>query len=283
VPEEKLVSLRVYDPTNSLFKAPANERATCTSIFCSLESCPVRERGGCIQVQIFSHQKCPYGRMSTESGPTRRAGSFSSWVHEHKQKGKGIPQLGLAATKLAFIGDYVYLPYAHMPMCKEVPFRKHSAFIVNGDSLLPKADWTVENVEKLVAFRPQAMMGGEIASYQKEHVPLFLRHLREGDAKMWQAFVARNPKYDVAPNYVGRKAVLDTLNAPIEWTTQGNNYPVTWRWDGEELTTESIDAYGKTWGKVKARAARVTIVPADREAIEVRDNAWVNAGTEFVD
>jgi hypothetical protein len=220
--------------------------------------------------------------VRSEEGFTPRAGKFSKWIAERQSQHKGVPRLTIPATKIAFIGNYVYLPYAHMNMNEAVPFRAHGGAFRKGNSFLPREHWTVGTVCKLLDFRPQAMMGGEITSYQKEQVPKFLLHLRETDTKMWQALVAERPALDTVPDHVGRKALLRTLAPPIEWTTD-KKYPVTWRWDGQHVRTMSENAFDSTWGNIKLAQVVVEGIPADDATVVVQDNTWVNDATVFID
>lgn len=279
---ERLVSFSVYDPANSLFKAPANERASSRSVFCQADQCALRDRGECACLGVlFGGMKCPYGRVSTSTGLTRRAGGYSKWIRDQKEGKKDVPHLVPPKAKLAFVGDWVFLPYAHMTRCEAVPFISHGVF-TGGNCFVPIENWTVETVETLIDFRPQALFGGVIPSYQKETVPLFIQHIREEAPAMWTQLIAVRPQLDVAPNYVGRKAVISTLNAPISWTTD-KVYRVSWKWDGKELETTSENAYNSTWGGFKIESMTLRCVPRDGETVVVQSNDWVNGKTQFTD
>ena len=279
----RIIGGTVYDPTvGSIFhKAKKSERAEYRTILCKCDSCPLLAVGACIEVGMFSH--CVYGKFSKETGPTRQAKTFSEWVNARKEQSKSFGWPKQAPAKLSFIGDYVYLPYPHMDMCKDVPFVRHSAFIVSGVQFIPCAAWTLKNVLTLIDFRPQALMGGEIGSYQREVIPLFKEHIRECDSEMWSQVILGRPQYDVAPNYVGRKAVVKTLAFPITIPAYDARYPVEWQWNGSTLTTTDIHAYGSTWGHVDAKSVKVELAPSDSATVVVKDNNWVVSSTVFVD
>lgn len=277
----RVVSKHVFNPATSIFKQSKNEKAVYTTILCKLESCPLRDAGACMLRPLFGSTQCPYGRVRKETGPTRRAQKFSKWIRDRQDEYPGVPTLGYPKTRMAIVGEYVYLPYAHMTLCSPVPFLSHGGFMSSGTCLLPLVNWSVENVERLVVFRPQAMMGGEITKYQSEQVPLFLLHLRECDDRMWQQLITARPELDVEPNHVGRKAFLKTLRSPIHWGTKHANYPVQWEWNGREVVTQSLDAYDRTWGKMKVASVEIRAIPADDAEIEVQDNAWVTSETVF--
>ncbi len=271
--EGKIVHASIYDPSGfNLFKPEPNARAECKTIFCSCESCPLLKKKQCQCLTLFG-KNCPYGKIKWERGFTKRARNFHSWVRETKEKYKDVPWLSAPTKKMEFIGDYVYLPYAHIENCKI--FESKSQF-------LPKEKWTVENVIFLMHFVPQALFGGSIPSYQEKEVPMFLTHLREQDPEMWTQLIERMPHLNKEANHVGRKAYLKTLNAPIEWT-EPSNYPVTWRWDGETLRTSSMDAYYHSWGKIDLESMELIGKPKERAVVVVQSNDWVNESTEFLD
>jgi len=278
-----VVHANVYNPCNSIFfKAKANDRAQCQTIDCTNSECPLLARKQCYMRGGLAPNRCPYGTYRCESGPTKRSVKFYTWIREQQEKYKGVPFLDIPPSKMEFVGDYVLLPYSHMTMCKDVPFKSHGGFICNGDAFLPKEHWTLKTVISLITARPQALFGGEISSYQKEVVPQFLLHLRECDKDMWAQLIAVMPALDVTANHVGRKAILSTLRSPIEWVESADKYPVRWRWDGEWLHTESMNAFSGTWGNVKVKSVEIKAKPADRADVVIQSNDWVVDGTEFV-
>lgn len=272
----------VRDPKDSIFgKAKKSDRVELRTISCELESCPLRDKGQCAAVRLFGN--CPHGRYRVESGPTLRSKNAFTWLKSKKEETAALGWLESPPDKMEFIGDFVFLPYAHVTMCKAVPFVAHSAFIVSGVDFLPREYWTLKTVLTLIDFRPQAMMGGEITDYQAKVVPLFKEHLRECDPAMWAEVVKARPQYDVAPNYVGRKALVRTLKPGITIPARDGRYPVEWSWDGAVLHTTSKHAYNDTWGGLKGGGYDIAVTPDDKTIVVVADNSWVIAGTMFAD
>lgn len=281
---QNIISVSVFDPSSSLFKQKANTRAECEIVSCSLESCPLRDKGTCTYMPILGWHKCPYGTFRRETGPTKRAKEFRKWVAQRKENYKDIPKLKDPSRKIAFIGGYVYLPYAHMAMNKDIPFLEHSNAFIHGNSFLPKESWTIETVIKILSFRPTALMGGAITQYENEQIPLFLRHLREEDPKMWGELIKRHPELNTEVDYVGRKAYLSTLNYPIEWDSRPNDkYNVHWVWDGQYVKTEGQHAYFSTWGGIGLESLEIRGIPSKNAVIVISDNSWVNEKTIFQD
>ena len=280
----KMVSAFVFNPDNSIFSDLKNKHAYCEMIKCSLPECPLRAEGSCINRNIIS-SNCPYGRNFKDEGPTRKARSFYKWVSEKQKIIEGVPMLTNPVNKLRFIGDYVYLPYSFMDNNKEIPFLRHSHAFSFGQPFLKKEFWTLETVEKILNFKPQALMGGEIKDYQTESVPKFLSHLREEDKSMWDKLVQKRPQLDKTPSYIGRKAYLWTVKFPISFTvaSKEGKYPVHWTWDGVHLSTESKNAYSNCWGNIPLNSVEIKGVPHESSVIEIKDDSWVLETTKFMD
>ena len=280
-----IIGATVYDPmAPSIFGKPnKNEKAECRTISCTCPDCPLLAKKECIKTGIFGGY-CPYGTTSYEKGYSWRAKNFNKWIQEKKEEYKGITWPKYPTRKIAFIGDYVYLPYTHMDMCDKIPILQKSSLFINGRPFIKKDEWTLQVVEILLDFRPQAMMGGEITSYQKEEVPKFLQHLREVDPDMWAALIKKRPELDKAPDYVGRKALVKTLAPNITIPPYDKRYPVEWKWDGTYLTTQSEHVYSGTWGgHIRGKERWIKVQPSDTDSIVVKDNSWVNSQTILVD
>lgn len=164
------------------------------------ENCPVLALGQCITRQFLA-RSCVYGRASVETGWTRRAQKYCSWVAAAKEKVAAGPKMPTYPDKrLAVVGDHVWLPYPQMSMCEAVPFLAHSHFLASGHPFIKFEDFTPEVIITLVEFRPYALMGGKIRSYQKDSVPQFLYDLKhlcprlyESAADMDSVIIERTP------------------------------------------------------------------------------------------
>lgn len=280
-----LVHQSYWDPhgLQLLGKAAATDRARISSIDCSLADCPLRAAGQCLMLGTLGGTNCPYGTYQVQKGPQKRAKAYKTkaWLEEHRDK--TVPWLDAPPKRIAFVGDYVYLPYPFMDHCHEVPFLEHAVgFVITGTPLLRREHWTLETIRTLMAFRPRSWMGSEIRSYQEETMPRFIDHLYEVDRELWQQAVA-GTGYDKPPNYVGRMAKIRTLKYPITIAAKHAKYPVKWEWDGVRLRTTSKHAYQSTCGGVTAASQEIFIVPAEDAAVPVESSDWVLPGTIFVD
>jgi len=277
----------IWNPKTSFFKSAANDTAYCEVYYCSIPStCPLLKAGQCINDVIFG-SKCPFGHKTKENGPTKRSKKCSEWVRDKKEKFGQYKQVkGNPSKKMIVIGDYVYLPYSFIDMNTGVPFLKHSHFFSSGQPFISIGSF-VQSIKKIVDFKPQAMIGGEITEYQKTSVPQFLVHLQEVFPDYYKQLITDNPEYVARYNlstkdYVGRKAILRTIN-PCEVAIDKNVFT----WDGVKLVSKVFDTL---WINVKDtndyRAIEkidVVIVPTDKAITVITNNSQVNQNTIFVD
>lgn len=275
--DKQLIGVMVVDPTQpGLFRrASRKERAQFHRVTCSCETCPLLKNRQCVMIGLMA-PSCPYGQVVTEAGPTARAGSFLSWLSERKSIEKLVGWLTRAPDKLAFIGDYVYLPYTHMRGNKQVPWR---------GAFLKREDWTIETIRSIVTFVPRAIWTGDVISeYQSSQIPTFVQHIREVDYEMWKLITSEFPEFEQKTVVVGRMAVIKTLKPNIFIRIDKHrSYPVDWHWDGEKLTTKSKSAYNETWGGIPAGKIELSMIPGDSDSVIVQDASWVSEATVFID
>lgn len=286
----KPIHAQVWSPLDkSLFKFSANDPATCKVFYCERsETCEILKRGQCINNAIFA-SKCPHGYVSQESGPTKRARSCSSWVAKKREEFR--PYFGKLAgsppDKMVVVGDWLFLPYSHLDMNKNLPILGHSALFISGRPFLKKEEFTISVIKCVVDFHPYALMGGEIESYQKEVVPKFLAHLEEVFVELYKQLLVENPHYVerynlVAKNYIGRMALLKTINP-----SQVDIGKHTFQWNGMSLTSLKFDPLWidvQDQNRTKAiDQINVLIVPSDKAVIKIVSNDQVSAKTVFVD
>ena len=186
----QIIHMHVHEPT--IFK---DKKASKISISCSLAGCPLREKGQCIALNYNS--TCPYGKRQVALGYTSRASRYRTWVIEAKREAAAYPQLADAEEKITFIGDYVWLPYAHMNHIdgEKVGLKFHAyagAFIGSGVPFMPASEFTVDTIIKLVSFRPRSLMGDVIDL--REQVAKFIKDLADVRPDLYQAAIERLPR-----------------------------------------------------------------------------------------
>lgn len=244
-------------------------------------------KGSCVHRHILA-QRCPYGFCRVQKGFTPRARNYRSWIADKKKEFEGVGRLDANPIKLCVVGEYVYLPYSNMNDEElGAPFLSHSVLFAEGSHFMKTEDFTAEVALKLSKYRPRAMLGNEITSYQKEQVPQFLQHLKEEMPEMF-AEVVKDPEVAEkvkACSNVGRKALLRTLRpgCVLEYRSgREKSVEATWKWDGEYLTSE--DARPSIWlvPNREFESCHVKIKPKPDAEVTVTSEDQVTDKTEFV-
>ena len=283
----KIIHAQVWNPNNStFFKTKANERAECKTYHCQIpEQCPLLPLRQCINA-TFLGPKCPYGFIRNDIGPTKKSRKCSEWASEQKAKYSDVVTKvsGSPPNKMINVGEYIYLPYAHMDMNTGVPFLGHSHVFISGSPFILFTNFTVEVIKKIVDFHPHALMGGEITCYQKEQVPMFLTHLREVFPDLYNKFIGEFPVHAIEQrNCIGRTALLNTINVG-EVIIRDRR----WKWNG--TTLQSFDEKLVLFSGIEDRNGTSTIeslvievIPTKDAIVKITSNDQVNNNTVFID
>lgn len=250
------------------------------------QSCSLFKNNQCVRVRSFGDTSCKYGREETVTGFTSKAKKYHGFRSEWKNH-EAYGKLTHPPDKLGVMGDFVYFPYAHVRIretqSKELQLVQPATTMFTM-KFIERKHFNVEFIHRLCTFKPQAMMGGEITSYQKEVVPLFLAHLKEVLPELHAEFLSVHPECAREVNYVGRKALLTTVKPSfVEYTSR--DYPdfnETWEWDGVVLTHK-----GGYVHKVKVikdyEVECFKIIPNEKAVVTITDNDQVDEQTVFVD
>lgn len=285
--ESKVIHATVYDPHGiSLFKSKATDRAECKIVNCSnSENCSLFKMGKCILADSM-FGRCVYGNRQSFQGPTKRAQACSDWVSDKKDQYKDVLwKMSTAPSKLAVIGEYVYLPYAHMDMNESVPFMQHDKFFQSGMPFVALNSFTTAVVGNIIKFRPRAMNYQEITSYRKEQLPKFALHLKEVMPELYSDAAKVIPELSeivASSTMVGRKALVHSLKAGTVVTKYHDTDKLPtqhWTWDGEWLT--STDA-GPSFGIVSFSKSVTKIKPKAGESVVITNDMQVDENTEYV-
>lgn len=278
--DPKIITAHVYSPDKSIFKSSKNDKARCTWTTCNnSENCGLHARGECSYVSTFGWQRCPYGKCHSETGFTRRARKYRIWIQERKERFADVlDKLKSHSGVMAVVGDYIFLPYDRIARNEAIPFLAKDGLFHNGSSFLKRESFTIDAVMSICSFRPQALLGGEITSYQKEVVPKFILHLSENMPDMYEKLCAVYPRAaEIISEHsnVGREAILETLNPNIG--VFEDIHGGKWRWDGEYLTSEDSHASFM----LVNRFTELRIKPAPKQWVKITDDAQVTENTEF--
>lgn len=248
--------------------------------------CSYYKNGHCLLVRSFGSTGCKFGRVNNIRGYTSRAKKYSEFKRkwqDHEQYGK----LSHPPTKLGVIGDYVVFPYPYV----RINQTEAGKWVVEDPSFsssiayIPMEKFNSDLIYKICSYKPQAIFGGTIQSYQKETVPLFLAHLKEVLPEKYEAFVEAYPQFKKKEiNYVGRQALLKTV-APSVVHYKSRQYPEfneCWIWDGEYLRYK--EGYVRRFKVAKDyEVVEIVLKPTDKTTITIESNEQVTENTVFVD
>lgn len=250
------------------------------------KSCSFYKNGTCLKVRSFGSGGCKFGSVNTVRGYTSRAKKYSEFKRkwrEHEQYSK----LSYPPQKLGVIDDVVVFPYPFIRITKnenEKYVVGEFALFSNSNSYIELEKFNSDLIYRICSYRPQALMGGEITSYQKEKVPLFLSHLEEVMPDKYETFIKAYPQFSTRIDYVGRKALLKTIKPSFVHykASTTSSLDSEWYWDGEFLSYKSgyvssvsiIDDYEIETFKLK---------PSDKTVVKITSNDQVNKETVFID
>jgi hypothetical protein len=275
---KKIVHAYIYRPHRSIFSGHKKDKAKCSIVQCeNSDNCGLYKRGECSWLAVLDWQKCSYGSYSEEEGFTLRSSKYYSWIGDRESKYSNCGTLKSHTEMMATIGDFIFLPYAHMTMNESV-FFEASGGAFKKSCFLPKEKFTIDVIVSICLFRPQALFGGEIKAYQAESVPKFLRDLSEQYPDLFKEVCEKCERANVIKasfSNIGRKAILNTLNPNVG--TFIDIHDGHWKWDGEYLTSEDSHASFMLVNKF----SEIRMKPMENQEVEVTDEKQVNKSTIF--
>ncbi len=250
------------------------------------ETCSYFKNNQCLNIRAPFSGSCKYGKVRTVTGYTSRAKKYYDFKKEWENHEK-YSKLKYPPRKMGVIGDEVVLPYPHI----NIKENENGSLAIEGPMLFSNkiafvdiSKFTAEFINKLCTFRPQAIMGGEITSYRRETVPLLLAHLKEVMPDKYAEVKSKYPGLIKEINYVGRKALLNTIK-PCNIAYKSRQYPQfneEWYWDGEILTW--VNGYVSSFSITKDyEVSEIKIKPSEKSTITITNNEQVTEKTVFVD
>lgn len=280
----EIIHVHIYEPhkPNLFGKASANERSQLHIYTCeNKDQCDAFKRGQCINVGNVFGSRCPIGRVNKSSGYTRRAQKYHSQIREWKDRYKDqYRALDSAPKRITKVPGGWMLPYSHMDMNKAVPFKSHSAAFISGCAFLSDDDFNKEVFEKILAFRPMALMGGEIKDYQKTVVPKFLHDFQVNYPAEFSELASENDSAKSLLNdlnFIGRKAYLNTVKPGSE-VKLGTKI---WLWDGQ--TISKTNRGFMVFEPCEWEECYAEFKPSDKATVEITSNEQVCENTLFAD
>ena len=284
--ESKIINVGLYGG-KGLFKGGREKPLEASIIHCDkYDKCSYYKNNQCLNVRAPFSRRCKYGKIERVTGYTSRAKKYyefkSKWEkHEQYSKLKYPPE------KLGLIDNKVVFPYPHIQIeeNKDGTLKLESPNIFLDELFFVDYDkFTIDFINELCNFKPQAMMGGTILKYQQKVIPLFLTHLKEIIPNRFEELRTAYPELIKGIDYTGRKALLRTLN-PCKLYYENSRYPQfdnEWYWDGKELIYK--EGYISDFDIAdNYEISEIKLKPTDKTVIEITDNSQVSENTIFVD
>lgn len=268
----KPIHIFLFDPAHSIFKEDKNRREYIKVIWCNqCEKCEAYKNGKCFMLNSYTIKKCPFAKTYYEEGFTRRSKSYYSFLSAAENV-FNISDFKISSRLSSLdhtcsIGDgsYIHLRLHHLqnyvnPIAYELGMEEKY--------FIPASNFTPETVKKLLNYRPQALMGGEIKSYIKEDLPQFIRDLKLYFPDLYNSAVDGTGYGSLIEqiSYEGRKAYVKTL-LPGKVKLSFN----VWDWNGEKMTIR-----GSNFSACLNDNELIELTPTDLTVVEVLDNTTVS-------
>jgi len=280
----EIIHVHIYEPhRGSIFgKTPKNERSQLHIYTCEQkDKCDAYKRGQCINVGNVFGSRCPIGKVSKSSGLTQRAQKYCSQINEWQERYKEFySALDSAPKRITKVAEGWMLPYSFMDMNESIPFKAHGGAFVKGCAFLSDEDFNEDIFNRILNYKPIAMMGGEIKDYQKNVVPKFLHDFKVNYPKEFERLSEDSEIAKAAMenlNFVGRMAYLKTIKPDVEVTISSD----IWQWDGEKITR--TDVKFMIFEPCKWESCYAEFKPSDKAIVKITSNDQVCDKTVFAD
>lgn len=274
IEEYKPINLTYYNPCTSIFKAGKSDREKVTLYrCCKSETCNAFKNKKCIMLNGIWGHACPYGKSVHQEGYTKEARKCGVLVSEYRNKYSDVEYALKALSAVCKINDYVYAALPHLKNYVN-PIRQNDFFIC--DDLIKIENFTPEFIVELIKFKPYAIFGGEIKTYQKKDVPKFCYQLKRNIPDLYQQVVEVYPEIkNLIENidYVGKKAKVKTLLPGVVKLSSD-----ILKWDGDVLKAKGEQI---SWWELHDE--EVTIIPDEHTVVEICNNDTVTDETVLID
>ncbi len=258
-----------------MFEAGKSDRERVTLYTCNnAENCDAHKRNKCVMLNGLYFHSCPYGQIKSEEGYTKAARRCGDLIRKRKEEYVNVAYSKNDLKFICYIGDYVYLPLPHLINYVN-PIRDSKFFKGNGD-LIRREDFTPEFIIELLKFKPRAMFGGEISSYQKEEIPKFCTQLKRYMPDMFEKVKRIYPEIEDRIKNIDYRdkyaKIITLLPGKVKLSTD------IVEWDGTVIRAE-----GKQISFWRLSKEPVIITPNENTYVQIVDNATVTDDTEFRD
>ena len=258
-------------------------------IYCDMyEQCTFYKEGKCLRCRSFLAPTCKFGRNNIIKGYTSRAMKYYDFKNKYTSD-EVYNKLSYPKKLVAVIGDNLYMNLKYTLVRKrretdEKWKRDVDGYIISevgfrsGDVFIPLNEVTDALLYAIFSYKPRAMMGGIIEDYQKKVVPEVLQDLKKAAPDIYNNFISKHPEYNIAPNYIGKKAYVNSLKPNTKFKYKGYE----WLYDGEYVSTENFNiGIFSPWCLDGIKCSDVKMKVTDKMLFEINDNSIVDEDTKF--
>ena len=257
---------------------------TAKIIYCDkCESCDLYKENKCLNVTAPFSASCKYGKVESIKGYTSRAMKY----HEFREKYKTDEYYSKLNYPNNFsfveVGDYYVVNIAHTKIRWEDgngPYRYTAGwdidtpFMGTSVSFIPKDDFTLDLLNRIVHFAPRSLSGGSIKDTKS--VNNFLVEVSKKLPDLYNEFLKDNQEYnDIKTDYVGRYAFISTMVDGSELIDPHKNKFILK--DGYLY----CDNYKLSFLPFNSKTGELKIKVTDEMTYKITSNDQVNETTKF--
>lgn len=258
----------------SIFKGVRETPLEAEIIYCDqTNECQLYKEGKCLRCRkMFSTEDCKYGHKEIIKGYTSRASKYYTFKTQYQEDNKYNALREQTGATIAKVGDFVFLNRIYGNR-----LFSDNSFFIDKQALNDLSETGV--LYRTLTDKPRAFFDNTvIKDYQEKIVPDLCLSLRKNFPEIAKEFFYKYPELDKAPNYVGKKAFINTLvNGSVikdchrcEWVIK----------DGKAYCdnyTASLSP--EFYGAIKRS---IVIELSGKETCEITDNSQVDENTKFV-
>jgi hypothetical protein len=278
----KKINVQIYGG-KSIFGGK-EERCNVDIAYCDkCDSCSFYKNGTCFNAGRWK-DNCKLGHKERIIGYTSRASKYYEFYNQYK-KDELYDKLKEPESRIGIVDDTVILNINLMQIDDTLKVKEDVGLGRTSLQYIPLEQFTNQLIKDICDLRPRRWLDYTIIeSYYEKEIPYFLDDLKRNFRDIYNRFVAEYPQYDKSINYVGREALLSTINKGITLEYKSRNYPSlneTWFWNGKTL--KYVSGYvDKSNICHRKSIVNFEIEPTDDATIEITNNNQVNESTKFV-